>query len=156
MIEKGVVVAVSAERADVSIQPTETCGLCGGCAEGAGGKRVLEGVSNALGAQVGDLVEVETARSARRRAETLLYVVPVAAALAGYLAGFLLGPLVGVAPDVSGAVLSVLSVAAAVVRAGRIGRAFDREHGTPQVRAIIARCRHRTSRQGAECGQRPE
>ncbi|HET6497699.1 MAG TPA: SoxR reducing system RseC family protein [Coriobacteriia bacterium] len=145
MIERGAVVAVRAGLADVSITPTAECGPCGGCADGARGARVLEDVSNVIGARVGDFVEVETAPSARRRAQLLLYGVPVAAALAGYLAGFLLGAWANVAPDVSGAVVSVLSTAAAVVCGGRAGRALAQGHETPRVRAIIARCRRQDS-----------
>lgn len=156
MIERGTVVAAAAGLVDVAIQPAEACESCGGCVEGAGGKRFIEGVVNAVGATVGDLVEVETARGARRAAQALLYGVPVAAALVGYLAGFLLGSWAEVAPDQAGAVVSVIAFAAAVVFVGRAGRVLSRRHPTPQVRAIIARCCHGTPGRGRAVDVRVE
>jgi len=138
--ERGRVIRVSDGTVDVAIEPSEACGTCGGCAEGAGGKRLLEGVIDTQGARPGDTVEVETPYQARRRAQGLVYVVPVTAVIAGYLAGFLLGAWTETAPDVLGAVVSIGAGVLAIVSLRRFDRRFEGAGEKPRVRAIIARC----------------
>lgn len=141
MRERGTVVRVTGGTVDVAIEPSEACETCGGCAEGASGKRLLEGVLNEQGAGVGDTVEVETPLRARRRAEGLVYVVPVTALAGGYLAGFLLGTWARFAPDALGAVIGIGAGTLALVSLRRFDRRFEADGGMPRVRAIIARCR---------------
>ncbi|MDP2182622.1 MAG: SoxR reducing system RseC family protein [Actinomycetota bacterium] len=121
---------------DVLIQPSESCESCGICSEGAGGLRLLEGVDDPLGVQVGDSVLVETPGAARRRAQVRLYLIPVAALVPGYLAGFLLSTRIGINPDVGGALCALL--AGAVALATVPDKAAGPQDG-PVVRAIIAR-----------------
>jgi len=133
------VVAIDGGSALVSIEPSTPCGTCGACAEGAAGARLLEDVLDEHGAKPGDLVEIETPAAARRRAQMLVYVLPVMVALGGYVAGFLLGSLTGVKPDALGAVAAIGAGAAALTSLGRFDRAFRRKEAKSRVRAIIAR-----------------
>ena len=141
MLERGMVVAAGMGTVDVSIEPSASCETCGACALGASGQRVLEGVVDEFGAAVGDTVEIETSARARRRAQTLVYVVPVVALVIGYLAGFLLGSWTGIAPDAVGAVLALAAGALALLALRRTERGAGHPHEQPRVRAIIARCR---------------
>ncbi|MBE0416959.1 MAG: SoxR reducing system RseC family protein [Coriobacteriia bacterium] len=144
MREQGTVVSAVSGRLDVAIEPSESCETCGACAKGAGGKRLLVGVLDTHGARPGDTIEVETPRSARRRAQGLVYVVPVVALVCGYLAGFLLGTWAEFAPDAVGALLAIGAGAIALVSLKRYEGAFRRENEQPRVRAIIARGRSRS------------
>lgn len=141
MIERGIVVSVHDGAVDVAIEPSEACETCGGCAEGAAGKRLLEGVEDVLGALRGDEVEVETSGHVRHRAQGLVYVVPVMAMVAGYLAGFLLGTLAEFAPDAVGAITGISAGILVLVSVTRLDRRFETHGEPPRVRAIIARCR---------------
>ena len=143
MRERGTVVSAADGRVTVAIVPSESCATCGACAEGAGGKRLLEGVVDTHGAHPGDTVEIETPASARRRAQGLVYVVPVVALVVGYLAGYLLGNWVQLAPDVIGAVFAITAGAASLVSLRRYERSFEGAEVQPRVRAIIARGRSR-------------
>jgi positive regulator of sigma E activity len=140
MIESGTVVAVRPGEADVLITPTEQCDECEICAEGAGGRRLLEGASDPIGVAAGDVVEIETPKRARRTAQLLVFVFPVVALVMGYLAGYLLSRFVDMDPDTFGAACAVAAAAAALValRWTRV-RAGDGSDETPRVRAIIAR-----------------
>jgi positive regulator of sigma E activity len=144
MHERGTVVSAAGGMVDVAIEPSESCETCGACAEGAGGKRLLEGVLDTHGASPGDTVEVETPMSVRRRAQWLVYVVPVVATIGGYLAGFLLGTWAEFAPDAVGAVFAIAAGAASLVSLKRYDHSFGGTDGQPKVRAIIARGRSRT------------
>lgn len=143
MREQGMVVSVADGMATVSIEPSEACSSCGACAAGAGGKRILEGVVDTRGVHPGDTVEVETPGIARRRAQGLVYVVPVVALVVGYLAGFLLGTWAEFAPDVVGALFAIGAGALALVSLKWHERASGRTDEQPRVRAIIARSRSR-------------
>ncbi|MDF1543026.1 MAG: SoxR reducing system RseC family protein [Anaerosomatales bacterium] len=143
MRECGTVVSAADGRVSVAIVPSESCATCGACAEGAGGKRLLESIVDTHGARPGDTVEVETPAAARRRAQRLVYVVPVAAVVLGYLAGFLLANWVQLAPDVAGAVLAISAGAASLVSLRRYERSFEGAEVQARVRAIIARGRSR-------------
>jgi len=140
MIERGTVTATHDGTVDVAMTPSEACAGCGACASGAGGARVLTGVVDRMGAHLGDVVEVSTPARARRRAQGLVYLLPVASLMVGYLAGFLLSDLLGVAPDTAGAALGLLA------GAGAFAATRYAEHNTagvdrymPQVHAIISR-----------------
>ncbi|MFU8890351.1 MAG: SoxR reducing system RseC family protein [Anaerosomatales bacterium] len=143
MRECGTVVSAADGRVSVAIVPSESCAACGACAEGAGGKRLLEDVADSHRAQPGDTVEVETPAAVRRRAQRLVYVVPVGALVIGYLAGYLLGNWVQLAPDVVGAVFAIAAGAASLVSLRRYERSFEGAEVQPRVRAIIARGRSR-------------
>lgn len=140
MLERGTVVAVEQGRADIMIMPTEKCDDCEICSEGAGGRRILEGASDPIGAAPGDVVELETPLKARRTAQLLVFVLPVAALVVGYLAGYLLSSLVDMDPDTLGAALAIIAaiVALLALRGVRV-KAADGTDETPRVRAIIAR-----------------
>ena len=124
----------------VSMESSASCETCGACAAGAGGKRILEGIVDEHGAAPGDLVEIETPIGARRRAQGLVYVVPVVALVVGYMAGFLLSSWAGYsAPDSVGAVVALASGFGALMLLRRRDHAFDAPSARPRVRAIIAR-----------------
>ena len=142
MLEQGTVTRVADGRADVWITPSEKCEECGACAEGAGGMRLMQGALDDIGVNVGDAVSVETPPQARRRAQLLVFVVPVVMLAAGYLAGYLLAGYLGLDRDALGAVCALAAAAAAFLslrRASATGR--GERDGSPRVHAIIARGR---------------
>lgn len=143
MRERGIVVSTGPGIVEVAIEPSASCETCGACAEGAGGKRLLGGVVDTHDARPGDSVEVETPSSARRRAQCLIYVVPVGALVFGYMVGFLLGNWLEIAPDAVGAVSAIAAGVVALVSLKRYDRSFGDAEGQPRVRAIIARGRNR-------------
>ncbi|MDP2401435.1 MAG: SoxR reducing system RseC family protein [Actinomycetota bacterium] len=134
--------AVRAGEADVLMQPGPACSDCGACSEAAGGARLLEGVNDPFGVDVGDRVQIEIPAGARRLARWVIFVLPVSALMVGYLAGFLLGSTIGIAPDTLGAVtalacgvLSFIGIRTFETRAGAVLRY------TVRVHAIIAAAR---------------
>ena len=140
MLERGTVREARRGVLSVSMESSADCEKCGACAAGAGGERLLEGVIDEHGAQPGDLVEIETPIGARRRAQGLVYVVPVVALLIGYMAGFLLSSLTGFwSPDTVGAFLALAAGIGALLLLRLRNQAFDTPSARPRVRAIIAR-----------------
>ena len=140
MIERGTVISAGQGRADLMITPTEKCDDCEICSEGAGGRRILEGVFDPIGVSPGDVVELETSQRARRTAQLLIFVFPVVALVAGYLAGYLLSSLFDMDPDTLGAALAIAAAGAALLalRGIRV-KASNGSDETPRLRAIIAR-----------------
>lgn len=140
MRERGTVLTAQSGELSVEMQSSADCETCGACAAGAGGARVMHGVIDSHHARPGDVVEIETPVSARRRAQGLVYVVPVLAIAGGYVAGFLLSSWTGfLAPDSVGAVGAVVSGFAALLLLRRRDHSFDAPSARPKVRAIIAR-----------------
>lgn len=146
MKERGTVTAASPGRVDIAIEPSNACASCGACGESDGGKRLLTGVVDSLGALPGDTVEVDTPARARRRAQLIVYILPVVMLIVGYLAGFLLSSSMGAEPDTAGAVVGLLAGAATVAGMRFVGRgAADQQTFEPQVHAIISRGTERRS-----------
>lgn len=138
MRERGTVVATRGSRVDVRMTPGAACSDCGACS-GVGESSLLEGVSSALEASVGDVVEIEILPAGRARAHAIVFVVPVVALMLGYLAGFLLFSASNVNPDAAGAVLGIGAGALSLGVVRRLGRMAGSDRYEPQVRAIISR-----------------
>ena len=64
------------------------CHKCSGC--GAAKESILLQADNPIGAQVGDLVKVESATGPVLKAAVVLYMLPLVLFFLGYLAGYLL------------------------------------------------------------------
>ena len=85
------------------------CHKCAGC--GAAEETVIFTAKNAVNAQPGDLVKVETATGAVLLAAAITYLLPLALFLAGYIAGLSLwsvGIWMGLAVFALGVVVAVI------------------------------------------------
>lgn len=145
MRECGTVVRVSDAGVDVEMLSSEACARCGACSESSGGKRLLEGVQASMRLVPGDVVEIEIPTAGRRRAQALVFVLPVSAVLLGYLAGFLLFSQLGANPDTGGAVIGITTGALSLLSLRRVGRTVGSDRYEPQVHAIISRGSERRS-----------
>jgi sigma-E factor negative regulatory protein RseC len=139
--ERGTVVAVRGDRADVALGQTAACAGCKACSSlsSAGGEMLLVDVIDRVGASVGDEVEIEIPERLRVQAALAIYVAPLIALFAGYLAGFLLASRGDGDPDTVGAFTGIGSatvvLAAVFFRERELAR---KEEFAPFVRAIIA------------------
>ncbi len=140
MHERGRVITVRDGAVDVRMETAGGCDGCSACTRGPAGETVMHDVVDHLGATVGDTVDVLIPDTVRAKAATAVFVVPVVCMLLGYLAGFLLGRWMGIAPDVSGLVLALLSANVAVIGVRLAERKLSSdEQYMPKVNAIIAR-----------------
>ena len=136
--------AVGEGVVDVRMDVSPACDGCGLCAGSRNGETIMRGVRDALGAMVGDTVDVTIPDSVTRRAIVAVFVVPVVALFAGYLAGFLLGSWLHVSPDLAGFVLAIVAASTAFVGVRTAEkRVAQSERFSPQVSAIIARTHDR-------------
>lgn len=150
MLERGVVVAVAPGVVDVRIEHPAECAECGACTQDASGQRVAQGVTDAIGARLGDVVEIETSAAVRRSAQVRVFVVPVLLLILGYLAGYLLGSVCGIAPDVMGAIAGLVASATAIYTLRSHGLSPNAEQRYPvRVHAIIAAAKCRADEHGA-------
>jgi sigma-E factor negative regulatory protein RseC len=138
--ERGVVIAVAGDAADVRVSSGVGCEGCKSeCCRVDKDGLVVEGALNEPGANAGDEVEVVVPEGADVRAGLVVYILPVAALLVGYLAGNLLGGAAGASRDATGAVGAVLAVSAGLLLLRMRGRSVLRgARYRPRVRAIIA------------------
>jgi sigma-E factor negative regulatory protein RseC len=139
IIERGTVIAASDGAVDVRVAAGAACASCGACCHVDKDGVTIEGARNALGAAVGDRVEVEIPEGADTRAGVIVFIVPAVGLLAGYAGGYLAGLALGVTPDLAGAVGAVAAIIAALLVLRARGRdALSDERYRPRVRAIIA------------------
>jgi sigma-E factor negative regulatory protein RseC len=138
--ERGVVIAVAGDRAEVRVASGAACENCkGDCCRVDTEGLVVEGALNDVGARVGDEVTVEVPEGADVRAGVIVYIVPVVGLLLGYLAGNLLAGALGWNRDALGAVGAVAVVSAGLLWLRSAGRsALSSARYRPTVRAIIA------------------
>jgi len=138
--ERGIVVTVSGDSADIRVATGVGCeGCASDCCRVDKDGLIVEGALNELGAHVGDEVEVVIPPGADVRAGLIVYVLPVAALLAGYVAGSVLGSLAGIDRDAAGAAGAVLAVSAGLLLLRMRGRSALRDgRYRPRVHAIIA------------------
>jgi sigma-E factor negative regulatory protein RseC len=138
--ERGVVIAVEGDSADVRVAAGAACESCkGDCCRVDKDGLVVGGALNEPGARVGDEVEVVVPEGADVRAGLIVYILPVAGLLLGYLAGNLLGGAVGLNPDAVGAVGAVLAASAGLLLLRIRGRGvLSGPRYRPRVHAIIA------------------
>jgi len=140
MIERGTVVAVRGNRADVVLGSTSACGGCSACGKSVSGDMLLRDVADEQGVSIGDEVEILIPESLQVQAALAVYAVPLGALLLGYLAGVLLGKALGFDPDTTGGVVGVVSATAALAGTQVRERSLARKgRYMPRVRAIISR-----------------
>lgn len=103
MAEKGVVTDVkdNGKIAVVSMKRTEACAKCKACFAGFSESTMLLEVKNAYSAKIGDSVLIELPDKGFFAASMIMYLFPLAAALAGFFAG-------GAVSDILGFALGVL------------------------------------------------
>jgi sigma-E factor negative regulatory protein RseC len=153
MRERGTVCEANDGVVTVRMSPSVECINCGACSEGDGGARTLSGVIDPLGSRPGDVVEIEVADVARRRAQLLVFVVPVGAVVLGYLAGFLLFSGTVARPDTAGALTGLAAGSVALLSLRFFGRSAAGSDGyEPRVRAIISRGSQRRSDDDSSIG----
>lgn len=95
MKQVGYVVAVAGELAQVAVGEHQDCSRCGACLATMGKKRREIRVTNGIGADVGDKVEVETSPFFAVAAAFLLYILPILTGGVGALVGYHLLPAAG-------------------------------------------------------------
>jgi len=87
--EKGIVEEVSGRNAVIRIEKTSACATCQSresCGEASGKDMIIE-VANELGAGRGDRIEISIPSGSFLMLSLLVYILPVAALIAGALAG---------------------------------------------------------------------
>lgn len=111
--EQGTVVEVTPPRARVRTERSgacESCGARGACAGLGGGRDALVWVDDPLGVRVGERVVVAVPEGTVLRASFWVYLVPVAALVAGAVAGSRLGPALGLSADLGAAGVGVVAM----------------------------------------------
>ncbi|OGC41794.1 hypothetical protein A2Y85_06150 [candidate division WOR-3 bacterium RBG_13_43_14] len=86
MIEKGKVIKVAGDIAEISIVPGDACRSCPAC----GSCRLNEGLRvisayNLIKAQPGDLVKIEVAEKGGLRAAFIIFGIPIVLAITGLI-----------------------------------------------------------------------
>ncbi|MDO9556453.1 MAG: SoxR reducing system RseC family protein [Coriobacteriia bacterium] len=138
--ERGTVIAREGRYVEVAMGLSAKCEGCKLCEKDGTGKLMMRDIVNSVGAEPGDIVEVEIPAEVKRAAAMALYVIPVAALLFGYLAGDLLGIATGFNRDASGAIGAIGAAVVAFLGLQRRERALSRSYtSSPRVRAIISR-----------------
>lgn len=87
MKETGQVVSSKGGVAIVSVPMKDACKTCGLCAETRGGREMLVEAANAIGAQEGEIVEVEIRSKRIMAAAFVVYMIPVIATIGGFILG---------------------------------------------------------------------
>jgi sigma-E factor negative regulatory protein RseC len=87
--EQGIVEEVSGRKATVRVEKSSACATCQSresCQEGSGREMIIE-VANEIGAATGDRVEISIPSGSFLILSLLVYLLPVAARIAGAVAG---------------------------------------------------------------------
>ena len=137
--ERGTVIAAREGAVDVRVQGGAACQNCSACCRVDRNGVTIENARDALGAAVGDSVEVEIPEGADARAGVLVFVLPVVGMLVGYGIGAMIATAVGWVPDAGGAIGAVAAILAALIVLRFTGRRQPDERFRPVVRAIIPR-----------------
>lgn len=107
MRECGQVVSIEGRRVQVKVVRGDKCGECRACHAFGEGTGLIE-ADNAIGAGVGDLVEVEVNPKAVVRHSFLIFIFPLLLFLAGYALGRALPWPQSVGPEGRGVVAAFL------------------------------------------------
>jgi sigma-E factor negative regulatory protein RseC len=100
----GIVVEVNGKNALVRFERSKECGKCRGCSM-VGDKESVVEIKNTLNAEVGDTVGIELHARSVITASLLLYVIPLAALIAGLFLFMPLGELWAAAGGIACALL---------------------------------------------------
>jgi sigma-E factor negative regulatory protein RseC len=124
MRQVGYVVAVGEGVAEVALGEHFECNKCGACLATMGKKRKEIRVTNGIGADVGDKVEVETAPGFTVAAAFLLYIFPIVAGAVGALVGYRWLPAAGLGDTVGAVIMAAVFVACSLVALRYIDRVY--------------------------------
>ncbi|MBZ0266995.1 SoxR reducing system RseC family protein [bacterium] len=141
---RGVVLRTDGTRAEVS---TSRRGACSACSEAAAcGMGEAErcddvvAVRNAVGARVGDTVELDLPGNAVLRLSLLVWIVPLAGLLLGAAAGTMFAAGAGMSSPTAGDALALVGALAGTVAAFAVLRTVDRRlGGDPSLTPLITR-----------------
>ncbi|PLX42256.1 MAG: Fis family transcriptional regulator [Deltaproteobacteria bacterium] len=118
MIEESALVVETAEgKALVSTMRNGACGSCqaqSGCKALGGGREARVWVEDPIGVKNGDSVVVAISETAFVKAGVAVYLVPVAALLAGAIIGNKLGPALGLNADLAAFILGTAALGMAL------------------------------------------
>ncbi len=144
MAEQMAIVVENGEDGSARIL-TDRKGGCGGCQPKAGGcrscltgARMESRAANPLGAQAGDLVKVHIASKEVFKGAAILYLLPVAALLAGAIGGDWFSGCIGWSSSMgaaTGSLLGLIAAAAAIVRLDR--SRYARRRLLPTITDIV-------------------
>ena len=138
--EEGRVTSVDGNYAFVSAQPSSACEGCsqkGAChVLGGGGEMVIKAL-NDIGATVGNRVVVAISSRTFFKASALIYLLPVAALIAGGLFGKAMAPHLGlnVQAEVLSAIFGLMSLVASFIAVKLLAKKIG-ERKTDQARVI--------------------
>lgn len=129
---------------------TDRKGGCGGCQPVAGGCRscltntkMASHAANPVGARAGDLVKVHIASKEVFKGAAILYLLPVAALLAGALGGDGLGGRLGWSSSIGAVAGALIGLIASVVVIIGIDRSrYVKRRLQPTITDIVATGRH--------------
>lgn len=105
MTEKGVVASIKGKKATVRFDRRSACDKCHMCAVTKDGMKVEVTLDNVLGANVGDVVEVEMGEKYVLTAAAIVYVIPLVLMGAGIGIGTLLTELAQVLMAMGGLII---------------------------------------------------
>ena len=105
MTEKGVVASIKGKKATVRFDRRSACDKCHMCAVTKDGMKVEVTLDNVLGANVGDVVEVEMGEKYVLTAAAIVYVIPLVVMGAGIGIGTLLTELAQVLMAMGGLII---------------------------------------------------
>ena len=87
MTEQGKVIKIEKNEAVVRVQRKSACASCGMCAMKPKDSHIDARVENALDAKEGDLVQIKLESGSVAKISLLVYILPLALAVAGMLTG---------------------------------------------------------------------
>lgn len=87
MTEQGKVIKIEKNEAVVRVQRKSACAFCGMCAMKPKDSHIDVRVENALDAKEGDLVQIKLESGSVAKISLLVYILPLALAVAGMLTG---------------------------------------------------------------------
>ncbi|GAB4278317.1 MAG: hypothetical protein Kow0092_34120 [Deferrisomatales bacterium] len=122
--EQGVVVRAGAGKALVRTERSGACEGCaarGACAHLGGSREAQVWADDPLGVRPGERVVIAVPEGTVLRAGFLVYLLPVAALVAGAVAGNALGPRLGLTADLGAALCGVAAMAATFLGVRRFG-----------------------------------
>lgn len=115
MKENGRVVSLEGEDAMVCFRRTSMCARCGACGMGSTQNDITVSVPNALGAEIGDEVQVQFTSRNALASSALGYMFPLLMLFVGMWVGYQLPPAGNLVPDLMAAITALLFAAMAFV-----------------------------------------
>jgi sigma-E factor negative regulatory protein RseC len=140
LIESGMVVSSSGNRALVKTHRGEACSACGAasaCMSMGGGKEMRVEVLNYIQAKAGDRVELALPESSFVRASAITYLIPLIAVMGGALAGHLAAEPLGWSANGTPAVMAGLGLLLAIPVVAALNKKLStKENYIPRIVSI--------------------